>query len=168
MQIPPIGLPCAALPFEGMEGVTVSDMEIRREGKSFTVDTVHELKKEFLDAQLFLLVGSDMFLTFRKWKDWQEILKNAILCTAARTDGELQALYACGKELSEFGKTMVFDFPVFRVSSTQIREKVKKGESCRGFIDPKVEEYILHHGLYKGQDKMEKTEKDYVEIIRRF
>lgn len=61
--------------FEGMEGVTVSDMEIRREGKSFTVDTVHELKKEFLNAQLFLLVGSDMFLTFRKWKDWQEILK---------------------------------------------------------------------------------------------
>lgn len=152
--------------FEGIEGVTVSDMEIRREGKSFTVDTVHELKKEFLNAQLFLLVGSDMFLTFRKWKDWQEILKNAILCTAARTDGELQALYACGKELSEFGKTMVFDFPVFRVSSTQIREKVKKGESCRGFIDPKVEEYILHHGLYKGQDKMEKNEKDYVEIIR--
>ncbi len=109
--------------FEGMEGVTVSDMEIRREGKSFTVDTVHELKKEFLDAQLFLLVGSDMFLTFRKWKDWQEILKNAILCTAARTDEELQALYACSRELSEFGKTMVFDFPVFRVSSTQIRRR---------------------------------------------
>ena len=79
------------------------------------MDTVHELKKECLDAQLFLLVGSDMFLTFRKWKDWQEILKNAILCTAARTDGELQALYACSKELSEFGKTMVFDLSLIHI-----------------------------------------------------
>ena len=144
--------------FEGMEGVTVSDMEIRREGKSFTVDTVHELKKEFLDAQLFSSGWKRHVSYLPKWKDWQEILKTPSFVLRHAPTESCRHFMPAARNCPNLERRwcLISGIPCF---FHQIREKVKKGESCRGFIDPKVEEYILHHGLYKGQDKWKKRER---------
>lgn len=81
-----------ALAFEDQPRVQLCDIELRREGKSFTVDTVGWLRQQYPQAQLYLLVGSDMFLSFERWKSWQQILQQVTLCTAARSSGELLQL----------------------------------------------------------------------------
>ena len=70
-----------ALAFEDQPRVQLCDIELRREGKSFTVDTVGWLRQQYPQAQLYLLVGSDMFLSFERWKSWQQILQQVTLCT---------------------------------------------------------------------------------------
>ncbi len=137
--------------FAGIKQAQVSDMEIVRSGKSYTVDTVRELKQTFSDSVLYLLVGSDMFLTFREWKDWQEILSNVVLCTAARNPGEMKRLQACAREMKDRGEVMVFDFPVFPVSSTQIRKALKAGQNCSGLLPESVYQTILQENLYREE-----------------
>ena len=63
------------LAFAGVPEAVVSDMEIVRSGKSYTVDTVAQLRAMYPHAELYLLVGSDMFLTFSQWRQWQRILQ---------------------------------------------------------------------------------------------
>ena len=85
-------LQMCALAFADLPQAQVSDLEICRPGKSYTIDTVYKLRQLYPQAQLYLLVGSDMFLSFTKWKDWQGILQEVTLCTAARNAGELSRL----------------------------------------------------------------------------
>ena len=155
------------LGFADVEKVQVSDMELLRSGKSYTVDTVRQLREQYPQAELFLLVGSDMFLSFQLWKDWQEILKHTTLCTAARNEGELCELKKCAQTLSQYGSVQVFDFPVLSISSTEIREKISRGESCAGLLPPCVYQKILQEKLYLKQEKIKMTNEEYVEVIRR-
>lgn len=153
--------------FSGIKQAQISDMEIRREGKSYTVDTVRELREKFADAERYLLVGSDMFLSFTQWKNWQEILKEVTLCTAARDRGELDKLNICKQQLSLYAKVLVFDFPPLPMSSTQIRAKIKSGEDCTDFLPKSVYMTIQKENLYREHKAMENPENQkYVEIIR--
>ena len=78
------------LAFEGVEGVIVSDLEMRREGKSYTVDTLRELYDP--DGRLFLLMGTDMLMTLDKWREPDEIFRLCYPVYVRReTDGELDA-----------------------------------------------------------------------------
>ena len=137
--------------FAGISQAQISDMEIIRSGKSYTVDTVRELKSTIPDAVLYLLVGSDMFLTFDQWKDWKEILSDVVLCTAARNQGEIKLLKECAEKLEEWGKVMVFDFPVFPVSSTQVRKALKEGQDCSSLLPERVYQIIVQENLYREE-----------------
>lgn len=138
------------LAFAGEERVTVSDMEARRPGKSFTCDTVAQLRRQYPEDRLFLLVGSDMFLGFRRWKNWEYLLENTTLCTAARHPGELPALRHMAQELSGEGRQtpLVFDFPVLVVSSTEIRRRLAEGEDCSALLPPAVDEVLRRERLF--------------------
>lgn len=138
------------LAFAGEERVTVSDMEARRPGKSFTCDTVAQLRRQYPEDRLFLLVGSDMFLGFRRWKNWEYLLENTTLCTAARHPGELPALRRMAQELSGEGRQtpMVFDFPVLVVSSTEIRRRLAEGEDCSALLPSAVDEALRREKLF--------------------
>ena len=138
------------LAFDGLPGFEASDIELRREGKSFTVDTVGWLWQQYPQAQLYLLVGSDMFLSFEHWKSWQQILQQVTLCTAARSTGELLQLRRHARQLMPYGSTLVFDFPVLEVSSTQIRRRLKEGLDCSQLLPEKVYQQILQQNLYRG------------------
>ena len=119
------------------------------------VDTVCELRQLYPQAQLYLLVGSDMFLSFTKWKDWQGILQEVTLCTAARNAGELSRLREYAAFLEQYGRTLVYDFPVAEISSTQIRSLIKEGKDCSQLLPPAVYRMILQKNLYRGQDHNE-------------
>lgn len=159
-QVPPHKLPENLVPAQmrlemcnlavkHLKRVQVSDIELLRPGRSYTIDTVNTIKQKFPNGELYLLVGGDMFLEFRKWRDWQKLLNTVILCTASRNFGEYRALLEMAEELSEYGnQTRVFDFDVMPMSSTQIRERLMQKQDCQDFLPKEVYSYILEHHLY--------------------
>lgn len=143
-------LTMCSLAFEGMEGVIVSDMEIRRKGKSYTVDTLRELYSE--DNRLFLLCGTDMMLTLDTWREPQEIFKLAYPVYMRREDDESIKELIIKKNAEykqKYGKivTRIVGEP-YDVSSSEIRDRIKNGESIEHLVPKKVYEYIKDRGLY--------------------
>ena len=127
--------------------VEVSDMELNRPGKSYTVDTLRALKQQYPQDELWLLMGTDMFLSLQTWYQVEEIMKLAGIAAFARTEsdsGEMMNIQ--GKYLNEtYGaKVCIVQLPAIReISSTQVRAN-KSGE---GLWLP-VWGYILREGLY--------------------
>ena len=134
--------------------VEVSGMEVSREGKSYTADTLTELHEQYPDDELWLLMGTDMFLTFQNWKRPEAICALAHLAAFARTEADTEnTLKNQGSYLREtFGAdcTVVRLPQVTPLSSTQVRERLRAGEG-REFLPPAVYGYILRNGLYGTQ-----------------
>lgn len=131
--------------------VDVSDMEIARPGKSYTADTLRQLRRQYPDARLWLLMGTDMFLTLHQWREPKVITALAGVCTFARAASDsLAALDAQAARLEkDFGATTrVLRLPqVVEVSSTQLRALLAKGEG-QDCLAPAVYGYIIRRGLY--------------------
>ena len=135
----------AAEPYPWLE---VSDYELTKPGKSYTVETLRYLHSRFPEDALFLLTGSDMLLSFDSWYCWQEILTLAgLLCVSRGTEPE-DVLRQKAAELSSYGQVTVVHAKPLPMSSSQIRHKI---ELCRKFscyLPENVVQYIMLHGLY--------------------
>ncbi len=129
----------------------VSTLEFDRRGKSYTYDTLCQIRELYPDAQLYLTVGSDMLYYFDKWYRYEDILEMCTLCAAER-DGETNPIKKFGVPESLKGrKVLVFDdIEPLTVSSTDIRRKIRGGEDVAGALDSKVYQYISEGGLYRG------------------
>ena len=128
---------------------SISDIEIKRGGKSYTVDTLTHIKEENPDAELFLFMGDDMLLSFDKWYCYQEILKLATIVCACRTENleELENMKDFVKNvLQAEDRVVICESVPFEISSTEIRSILKKGES-KG-LSEEVYNYIVTRGLY--------------------
>ena len=136
--------------FEGVNGVIVSDMEMRREGKSYTVDTLRELWDE--DRRLFLLCGTDMILTLDRWREPDEIFKLCYPVYIRRESDESldeQLVAKITEYRNKYGKNVVrIKAPAIEVSSSQVREKIARGDDISALVPPTVAEYIKEKGLY--------------------
>lgn len=128
----------------------VSDIEFKRQGKSYTYDTLSELKNLYPDSEFFLIIGADQFLTFHCWYNYKAILDMVTVCTSAREDEqEKQTLLDYAKNSTEMqGRYFIADYPVIKLSSSEIREKVKNGTDISALVPKKVLEYIVEKGLY--------------------
>lgn len=138
------------LAFGGMERVIVSDMEIARGGKSYTVDTLRTLWGE--DRRLFLLMGTDMMLTLDKWREPEEIFRLCYPIYMRRENDPIieGRIIAKNKEyLEKFGK-VVRRVPVdfVDISSTEVRKMIREGSDPAAYLPPAVAEYIKKEGLY--------------------
>ena len=138
------------LAFEGVEGVIVSDMEMRREGKSYTVDTLRELTDT--DRRLFLLCGTDMILTLDQWRDPDEIFRLAYPTYIRREEDaylDEKLIAKITEYRNKYGKNVVrINSPAVVVSSSEVRAKIGNGEDITGLVPPAVAEYIKEKGLY--------------------
>lgn len=139
------------LAFFGIDGVVVSDMEIRRGGKSYTVETLRELSSP--ENRLFLLCGTDMLLTLDTWYCADEIFE---LCYPVYVRREKDCLLD-GRIVSKiaeyndkYGKVArrIVTEPI-EISSSEIRKKIQEGEDVSNFIPISVAEYIERAGLYR-------------------
>jgi len=147
----------------------VSDLELRRGGASFTVDTLTALCEQYPDAQWHLLVGADMFTTLRTWHRFADIAEMAVLCTIAREGTDTKRLQAYAAALTADGILCHVDVcPVEPYSSTQVRERIAAGERVTDLVGEAVERYILDNGLYRQANGMQRQTADeqYIEIIR--
>lgn len=131
----------------------ISDIEIIRQGKSYTVDTLETLRKKYPNDELFLIIGSDMLLSFHQWYRYQDILSLATLCVASREDdvnlGMLveYAETTLGKS-REKGEIIISKIPPVELSSTLIRKKIADGADVSDLLCAEVFNYIKEKGLY--------------------
>ncbi len=127
---------------------TISDIELQRKGKSYTVNTLQQIKEQYPDDELFFIMGSDMLLTFHEWREPEEILNLATVCAATREKGLTKKLcdYVNEKYSHREGRFQILDFSPIEVSSTQIRENLYDTDT--DLLSPDVEKYIQERGLY--------------------
>lgn len=127
----------------------VSAFEVDRGGVSYTVDTLSAFSQHYPAAVLFLVMGGDMFLTVDKWRRAPDIFCLSHLVAAARTSDEHQRLLQKAQELEALGAhCRVYPFPVLELSSTQVREQLRSGQSLENYIPSSVAKYIEEHKLY--------------------
>lgn len=161
----------AAAPYPKL---TVSDLELRRGGASFTADTLAMLEKERPEDEWYLFTGADMFCTLRTWYHFPDIARRAVLCTVPRDGVDAARLRAYADALTADGaRCYVARQAVTPVSSTEIRTRAAAGQPLTGLVDPAVERYIRENGLYghdtqKGDDTMSEctTDEQYKAILR--
>ncbi len=141
------------LAFEGIPFAEVSDMEIRREGNSYTVLTLRELATAF-DADLYMLVGSDKIRGLGRWFGADEIFKLCTIVYAPRK-GNSDDIDSCLTEYtSRFGATIKkLDADVDGLSSERIREAISKGEDVSDKLPSKVVAFIKEKGLYLNKNE---------------
>lgn len=139
------------LAFRDVPYVTVSDIELRLGGKSYTVLTLTELKKLYPNDKLYLIVGGDMFLCFDTWREYEKILSMCTLCAAPREEGEILKLLAYQEKLDPSKEhTIVLDASVLEVSSSEIRSKLQNKQELKDLVPNEVFEYIVEKGLYNN------------------
>jgi len=144
------------LAVEGRPPFEVSSLEIDRGGASYTADTLGELKKEFPRANIYLIMGADMYMTVQGWRRFGDIARLATLCTAPRGDISMTALRRQAAALEQIpgdGGTVraaswILGIPLTPVSSTEIRRRIKAGEPIGGMVPEKVADYIHEKELY--------------------
>ncbi len=132
-----------------LEKTEVSDLELRREGPSYTYETVQALHRLYPDDELVLLMGTDMFLTFLQWRHPEEILRYAHLGVFYRgEDGEISDIDAEKAALEAQGvRVELVKNPVVPVSSTDLR-RMLTFRCASPLLPDGVGDYIAAHGLY--------------------
>lgn len=127
----------------------VSDIEIRRKGLSYTVDTLLELKRQYPDSELYLITGEDMFVTVQNWYHVQMIYSLATICAAPRSRDGMQPLLDQAHILEQGGaRTRIENIDYLPISSTMVRDAIKSGKSVSTLVPPAVEDYIVKNNLY--------------------
>lgn len=134
----------------------ISTMEMDRESDSYTIFTVDALKQKYPNDDLYLIIGSDMFLIFHKWYKHKELLEKCVICVASRDNDEnIQKLRSYAFE--QLGVYMpqldakhihISLLDAYEVSSSEIRERINQEKSLYGLVDPEIIEYMESHRLY--------------------
>lgn len=150
-------------------GFRVSDLEARRSGKSFSVDTLELLRQGDPKGERYFIVGLDSFRDIATWKQYVRLFELAHMVVTARPGVELpdplaalpvavQNDFCYDEKLKKLqhrsGNAVIFlEETHLDISSTLIRRKVAAGESIRYLVPPAVAAYIVEHGLYQSSQK---------------
>lgn len=151
----------------GIEKAEISDIELRREGTSFTYLTILELKQQYPNAELVLIMGTDMFLSFDKWRETKIITDHAALGVLYRGEkGEKAAIDAKKAEMEANGvKVELIENEVTAISSTDLRRMLVFG-CADPFLPEGVGAYIREKGLYgTGRDYRNLSEEELEQVV---
>ncbi|HET9886758.1 MAG TPA: nicotinate-nucleotide adenylyltransferase [bacterium] len=135
---------------EGNPYFEVSDVEIRREGPSYTVDTLRTFRAKNAKAELYLIIGADSAKDLGSWKDHETILEQSNVVVLARPD-------SLGDNVSANmgSRITILPTPLIELSSSEIRRQVHEGRSIRYLVTDSVEKYIRAENLYgPGKDSV--------------
>ncbi len=130
------------------ERFDVSDIEVAREGPSYTVDTLEELHSRTPDHELFLIVGGDIAAGLPDWHQPERVLSLATLAVAKRRGTSRAAVDEALGALHGGERTCFFRMPRIGISSTMLRDRVRSGQPIRYYVPEAVESYIDGHRLY--------------------
>jgi nicotinate-nucleotide adenylyltransferase len=147
---------------QGQPGFVVDDREIRREGLSYSVDTMRTLRADYPDASLCLIVGMDAFLGLPKWHQWRELLDLAHLVVAHRPGWRAPSMGPLGELLVDRGTGRIGDLHEARagciyihavtqleISSTEVRKLIAAGRDPRYLMPDAVRAIIDQTGCYR-------------------
>ena len=130
------------------ERLRVSTYELDADRVSYSIYTVEHFRRKFPEAELFLLIGSDMLLSFDTWYRYQDIMRQVTLAVVSRENGDTEQLEEKAAQLRSFGEVVVSHAGAVEVSSTEIRKKIAKNLDFTCYIDENVVQYIRQKGLY--------------------
>ena len=129
-------------------GFTVSRVDIERGGKTYTIDTLRDLRAQHPDADLFFITGADALAQILSWKDAEDLFDLAEFIGVARP----------GYELSEDGlpadRVHLQEVPAMAISSTDCRDRVAAGEPVWYLVPDGVVQYINKYGLYRPEGEV--------------
>ena len=126
-----------------------SDLELRRDGPSYTVDTLEELSSQSSTNELFLILGGDIAAGLPRWREPERVLELASVAIAKRR-GTARATVQRGLDSLRGGeRATFFSMPRIGISSTMVRRRVRAAQPIRYFVPDGVVEYIETHGLYR-------------------
>jgi nicotinate-nucleotide adenylyltransferase len=139
------------LAVSGADGVSVSELEVRRGGPSYTVDTLSEVHDANPDADLTLIMGADVALTLPSWRYPGALLQLARIAIAARDGSTEQGVRELLASIeAKGGRACELAMPPIEVSSSLVRERAQEGLPIDGLVPAPVAEYVAAHGLYRG------------------
>ena len=130
------------------ERFAVSDLELRRDGPSFTVDTLDVLRTQSPSDDLFLILGGDIAAGLPKWHEPERVLELATVAIAERRGTAKAAVQDALAQLRGGERARFFEMPRIGISSTMVRRRVRAGQPIRYFVPDGVMHYIERHGLY--------------------
>lgn len=124
----------------------ISDVELKRDGISYTIDTIFYFEKIFNLSKdnLFLIIGADSLLDFPNWKEPEKIIENCQVVVLQRPEVNLKNANPKYKR-----QAIILHSPLIDISATDIRRKVREGESIAQIVPPAVAQYIYEHNLYQ-------------------
>lgn len=134
---------------EGDPKFKVVDFEIKRDGPSYTIDTLEELHEKHPNKRFSLIIGDDSVKGFFKWRDPEKIVRLADLLVGTRhPDEPLDFPKGAHEEVVAAIKKGITETPVVTISATEIRRRLAEGESIEGLVPQKVMDYIITNRLY--------------------
>ncbi len=132
----------------GDERFEVSELELERDGPSYTVDTLEMLNSQAPTNELVLIVGGDIAAGLPQWREPERVLELATLAIAKRRGTAREAVEAALSALKGSDRARFFQMPMIGISSTMVRRRVSAGQPIRYFVPDPVVRYIECHRLY--------------------
>lgn len=130
--------------------VEISDWEIARREKSYTIDTVRMLLRQFPGAQIYLCIGSDMLETFESWREWQQLANSCILVAHCRQTTEKHAFVQKAERLRQKGVRIVMvDADIVVQASSTLRGQLENGEISYDVLPDETARVARRYCLYQ-------------------
>lgn len=147
---PELRLELARAAAQSVEGMRVTDLELRRQGPSYSYRTLEQLADEQPDSQLTFVMGADVAAGLGSWRRPERVLELARVAVAARPGFEREGLDAELRRLGSPEPPRLLSMPEIGVSSTMIRERVAAGRPVRWLVPDPVVDLIAERGLYRS------------------
>ena len=135
------------------------DREIMRKGISYTIDTIESVIEEYMEANVYLIIGSDILPTLNKWKDFNNIILLCNVIVLARMtknndseiNSELKPLICSDRAIfhsNSYGKIYLQDKPLINISSTEIRSRLQKNQKVSNLIPLRLDQWLQKRKIY--------------------
>jgi len=131
-----------------------SDFELTSDRVSYTIYTIEHFRELYPDAELFLLVGTDMLMCFETWRRFEDILSLASLFVTSRYEDDGDKLEEKAEILRKYGNIIISRTEPLEISSTTVRKKIAKNENFACYLDENVVQYIRSKGLYQSLESL--------------
>ena len=154
------------LAFGDIPGAELSDMEIKREGRSYSADTVGSLREMYPQDELYLVMGSDMFLSFCQWYKFQYLLDNCVLTVLSREEDDREELESFKAELEEkySAKVLLLSHEPLPMCSEEVRERLRLGLGS-DMLPEAVYAEIIHHRYYEAEPELTWLRRQVIPLL---
>jgi nicotinate-nucleotide adenylyltransferase len=144
-----IRLEMARLAAQGEDGVEASDLEVARDGVSYSYRTLELLAEEEPGRQLYFLLGADMAAGLASWKEPERVVELARLGVVPRPGVGIGAVRSALDRLDASDRAEIIEMPLCGASSTTVRQRAREGKPLRYLVPDRVIELIGERGLYR-------------------
>lgn len=154
------------LAFGDIPGAELSDMEIKREGRSYSADTVSILRQKYPGDQLYLVMGSDMFLSFCQWYKFQYLLDNCVLTVLSREEDDREELESFKAELEEkySAKVLLLSHEPLPMCSEEVRERLRLGLGS-DMLPEAVYAEIIRRRYYEAEPELTWLRRQVIPLL---